>query len=78
MKQASGILSVLKSVLMLERGVIPPYVGISSASKRHLAKGKVEVPQSAVAFLQSRRGRDTRRILVNHSNAMVGQLQGLT
>lgn len=63
---------------MLERGVIPPDVGISSASKGQLAKAKVEVPQSAMAFLQSRRGRDTRRILVNHSNTMVGQLQGLT
>lgn len=74
MKQATGILSVLKSVLMLERGFIPPYFGNKSASNRQLANRKVEVPQSGVVFLHSRRGGNTQRILVNDSNATVSQL----
>ncbi|OJI88842.1 hypothetical protein ASPTUDRAFT_134160 [Aspergillus tubingensis CBS 134.48] len=66
---ATGILSVLKSVLMLERGFILPYFDNKPASNRQLANRKVEGPQSGVVFLHSRPGGNTQRILVNDSNA---------
>ncbi|OJJ70337.1 hypothetical protein ASPBRDRAFT_197051 [Aspergillus brasiliensis CBS 101740] len=75
-RAASGITSVIKSVLMLERGVIPPCVGVKAALNLQSPSpsGSRGVShQSSVPFRQSREGTDTRRIMVNDSNATGGK-----
>ncbi|GKZ26314.1 type I Iterative Polyketide synthase (PKS) [Aspergillus brasiliensis] len=73
---ASGITSVIKSVLMLERGVIPPCVGVKAALNPQSPSpsgSRVDSHQSSVPFRQSHEGTNTRRIMVNDSNATGGK-----
>ncbi|GKZ32820.1 type I Iterative Polyketide synthase (PKS) [Aspergillus brasiliensis] len=72
----SGITSVIKSVLMLERATIPPWVGVKAAlnpQSPSTSGSRVETHQSSVPFRPSREGTDTRRIMVNDSNATGGK-----
>ncbi|KAL8783229.1 MAG: hypothetical protein Q9213_004793 [Squamulea squamosa] len=69
---ASGLTSIIKSLLMLRNSKIPPHIGIKTAINRNLpplADRNIVIPSTLMTFSQLQRGDGRRRIMVNNLNA---------
>ncbi|KAJ5287210.1 ketoacyl-synt-domain-containing protein [Penicillium angulare] len=73
-ESASGVASIMKSVLMFKKSIIPPHIGIKgtinpSIPTQKLDSLNIQIPRTKVPFCN---GEKPRRILVNNFNAAGG------
>lgn len=70
--QAAGVASVIKSIMMFEKNLIPPHVGIQGRVNENfnMRRGSIRIPDQPITFTPGR-GREKRRILVNSFSAVV-------
>ncbi|KAL8634294.1 MAG: hypothetical protein Q9228_008112, partial [Teloschistes exilis] len=69
---ASGLTSLIKSVLMLRHSKLPPHIGIKTGinlSLPPLAENHILVPQEVTDFRVAQKSDGKRRIMVNNLNA---------
>lgn len=76
-ESASGVAAMIKSVLMLQRNVIPPHIGIKGTINpkvplQRLEALNIRIPMEKTPFKADPSGDGKRRILVNNFNAAGG------
>lgn len=77
-RQAAGITSLIKALLMFQKSRIPPHAGIQTTLNQkieYINELNIRIPRSNMPF-ESRSGQERRRIMVNNFNATVRHING--